>query len=232
MKPCQNQDGIFITFEGPDGAGKTTQARILQERLFEHGLEAVVTREPGGTAIGEEIRKVLLNPEYKEMTVSCEVLLYSAARAQLVAEVIRPSLDAGRVIICDRFFDSSTVYQGYAGAENPEMIRQINLWATGGVVPDMTILLNIDAEAGLERLKNKTENSPLFGDRMEQKAVAFHRRVQEGFLALARQEPDRFCLIDAAEDVHMIQDTIWKAVWQLLQDRALISRAGGDRNGI
>ena len=232
MKPCQNQDGIFITFEGPDGAGKTTQAQMLKERLLGCGLEAVVTREPGGTAISEEIRKVLLNPQYAEMTVTCEVLLYSAARAQLVAEVIKPALETGRVIICDRFFDSSTVYQGYAGAENPEMIKMINMWATGGVIPDMTLLMNIEAEAGLERLGKKSENSPSFGDRMEQKALAFHRRVQEGFLKLARQEPGRFRLIDAAENVHVIHDTIWTFVWQMIQERSLITRAGGDSSGV
>ncbi len=223
MNPNRNPGGVFISVEGPDGAGKTTQLQMLQEKLEEHGLEAVMTREPGGTVIGEQIRKILLDPKFTEMTVICEVLLYSAARAQLVAEVIRPALLSGQVVLCDRFVDSSTVYQGYAGAEDPGRIKEINLWAVGGLLPDRTILLNIDAEAGLDRLRKKRQGSAPAGDRMEQKALAFHRRVQEGFLQLASQEADRFCIIDAAQDLKAVHRSIWEDVRPLLQERALIT---------
>ncbi len=223
MKPNRNRGGVFISVEGPDGAGKTTQLQMLQDKLEEHGLEAVMTREPGGTVIGEQIRKILLDPKFTEMTVICEVLLYSAARAQLVAEVIRPALLSGQVVLCDRFVDSSTVYQGYAGAEDPGRIKEINLWAVGGLLPDRTILLNIDAEAGLDRLRKKRQGPAPAGDRMEQKALAFHRRVQEGFLQLASQEADRFCIIDAAQDLKAVHRSIWEDVRPLLQERALIT---------
>ncbi len=223
MKPNRNRGGVFISVEGPDGAGKTTQLQMLQDKLEEHGLEAVMTREPGGTVIGEQIRKILLDPKFTEMTVICEVLLYSAARAQLVAEVIRPALLSGQVVLCDRFVDSSTVYQGYAGAEDPGRIKEINLWAVGGLLPDRTILLNIDAEAGLDRLRKKRQGPAPAGDRMEQKALAFHRRVQEGFLQLASQEADRFCIIDAAQDLQAVHRSIWEDVRPLLQERALIT---------
>ncbi len=219
MKNYPPRAGVLITLEGPDGSGKTTQLRLLQERLLQQGLQAVVTREPGGTAIGERLREILLHPNFEEMTVACEVLLYSAARAQLLAEVIRPALQEGRVVLSDRFFDSSTVYQGYAGAENPEMIERINLWAAGGVVPDLTVLLNIDAERGLCRLQEKAGRDAPCGDRMEKKALDFHRRVQEGYLSLAQREADRFCLVDAAAKIQEVQAAVWEAVWMLLQER-------------
>lgn len=222
MKPNGNPGGVFISIEGPDGAGKTTQVQMLQEKLAEHGLETVMTREPGGTVIGEQIRKILLDPELNEMTVICEVLLYSAARSQLVAEVIRPALRSGRIVLCDRFIDSSTVYQGYAGAEDPGRIQEINLWAVGGLLPDRTILLNMDAEAGLDRLRTNRPDSAHGGDRMEQKDLAFHRRVQEGFLHLADREAGRFTIIDAARDIQSVHQAIWEDVRSLLQERALI----------
>ena len=230
MNPSQNQSGVFITIEGPDGAGKTTQVQMLKERLIGDGLDVLVTREPGGTAIGEEIRNLLLNPVFKDMTVTCEALLYSAARAQLVAERIKPALDAGCIVVCDRFFDSSTVYQGYAGAEDPEMIKQVNFWATGKVAPDLTFLLNIDAEAGLERSRKKRQdNASGKKDRMEEKALDFHQRVQEGFIKLASWERERFHIIDASRGIDLIHESIWEVVRMELQKRVQIT---GGTNGV
>ena len=150
--------GLFISIEGPDGAGKTTQARMLQRKLGTLGLEVLLTREPGGTPIGEEVRKILLNPLFTEMTVPCEVVLYCAARVQLVEQIIRPSLEKGIIVISDRFIDSSIVYQGYAGGEDPEIIRRLNIWATGALQPDKTFLLDLSADRGLERLQEGTGN--------------------------------------------------------------------------
>jgi dTMP kinase len=214
--------GLFISIEGPDGAGKTTQARILLEKLKSMGLQALLTREPGGTSIGEEVRKILLNPYFQEMTVSCEAFLYCAARSQLVSQVIRPSLEKGIIVISDRFVDSSIVYQGYAGGENLEMIRELNLWATGGLKPDKTFLLDLQAKKGLQRLegKNKKEGSP-GKDRMEQKDPGFHSRVREGFLQLARRDPQRFQLIDAEKPPEEVHQCIWEQVKSLLRDKKI-----------
>ena len=148
-------NGLFISMEGPDGAGKTTQARLLKTRLENCGVEVFLTREPGGTPVGEEIRKLLLNPEFSEMTVACEVLLYSAARAQLVRQLINPALKKGLVVISDRYLDSNIVYQGFGGGERPEIIEKINLWAAEGLMPEITFLLDLDAQTGLRRLQEE-----------------------------------------------------------------------------
>jgi len=212
--------GLLISIEGPDGAGKTTQARMLWEKFESLGMEALVTREPGGTPIGEEVRKILLNPRFQEMTVPCEVFLYCAARAQLVKQVIQPSLEKGIVVISDRFIDSSIVYQGYAGGENLEMIRKLNLWATDALLPDQTFLLDLQLEKGLQRLQGKPAAEGCLGkDRIEQKNLDFHCRVRDGFLQLARREPERFALIDAAKSPEEVHLSIWTEVKNLLRKR-------------
>lgn len=206
--------GLFFTFEGPDGAGKTTQALMLKERLQEWGRDASLVREPGGTPIGEKIRQLLLDPHYTEMTVSCEVLLYSAARAQLVIEQIRPALSLGNVVISDRFWDSTLVYQGLAGGEDLEFIKKISLWATCGLIPQRTFLLDLEAEQGLLRVRGaKRENSYAGAvDRIEQKELSFHQRVRDGFLELAYREQGRFCIVPAAEDAQTVHNMIWENV--------------------
>lgn len=200
--------GVFISIEGPDGAGKTTQAHMLKERLESQGYKVFLTREPGGTPIGEEIRSILLNPRFEEMSVSCEILLYSAARSQLVKEVLRPYLESGYMVITDRYLDSSLVYQGLAGGAELEMIRNINLWATAGLLPDITFLLDVDAGKGLQRLEGKGTSSSQ-QDRMEQKELVFHRKVQEGFLFLASQEKKRFVVIKGEDEPHEVHDQLW-----------------------
>lgn len=213
--------GLFLSIEGPDGAGKTTQARLLKERLEKLGLQVVLTREPGGTPIGEEIRKLLLNPDFREMTVPCEILLYSAARAQLVRECIYPSLQKGITVISDRYLDSNIVYQGLAGGEKPEIIEMINMWAAGRLLPEITFLLDIDVETGLRRVRRKHTGAPDWrGDRMEQKELEFHRKVRQGFLQLASRDAGRFFVIQAEDRPESVHEKIWEKMQEILRNPA------------
>lgn len=217
MPKKERKKGLFLSMEGPDGAGKTTQARLLKERLEKLGLPVVLTREPGGTPIGEEIRKLLLNPDFREMTVPCEILLYSAARAQLVSECIYPSLQKGITVISDRYLDSNIVYQGLAGGEKPEIIEMINMWAAGRLLPELTFLLDIDVEAGLRRLRGKHTGAPDWrGDRMEQKELEFHRKVRQGFLQLASRDAGRFFVIQAEDRPESVHEKIWEKMQEIL----------------
>ncbi|TAN45048.1 MAG: dTMP kinase [Nitrospirae bacterium] len=196
-------NGIFISFEGIDGCGKTTQSRALQEYFRSKGREAVLTLEPGGTLIGTRIREVLLQPEHKEMSPVTELLLYNAARAQHIAEKILPELKKGTVVITDRFTDSTTAYQGYGRGMDLSLINSINDIATNGIKPDLTILLDLDPEAGLGR--NKSVNKV---DRFELEALAFHQKVRKGFLEIAGMERERFELIDASLPVGEVSKKI------------------------
>lgn len=184
--------GALITFEGIEGCGKSTQTHLLSRHLEAEGHEIVKTREPGGTPIAEVIRKILLDPANDAMDPLTELLLYEAARAQHVNELIRPAIEAGAVVICDRFFDSTTAYQG-AGRRLPEIdIEKLHQMATGGLSPDITILLDLPVEEGLKRAANAT---PL--DRIEREAVEFHERVRQGFLSLAERHSERVRTLDA-----------------------------------
>lgn len=192
--------GLFISMEGPDGAGKSTQIELLQNYLEDKGYEIVITREPGGTVISEAIRQVILNKEYKEMCPNTELLLYAAARAQLVNEVIRPALEAGKAVICDRFVESSVVYQGIARGLGIERVYAVNDYALEGLRPQLTILLDLDAKEGLRRKKQQAEL-----DRMEAEGLEFHQKVAEGYRILAEREPERIMKISATlpkEDIH------------------------------
>lgn len=188
--------GLFITFEGPDGAGKTTQIDRVSAWLNRKGIAHVRTREPGGTAISDKVRELLLDPQHREMADQTEVLLYAASRAQLVNEVIRPALDEGRIVLCDRYVDASLAYQGYGLGFPVQQIASINRFATGGLLPHRTYLLDIPVEAGLNRVLQKRAGGP---DRIEQKHIAYHTSVRNGFLAMAGEEPERFCRIDARQ---------------------------------
>ena len=207
------QHGTFITFEGVDGAGKTTQVHRLAKAL---GENVVVTREPGGTIISERIREIFLNSD--GMTVQTELLLIAAARAQHVEEVIRPALEADQIVLCDRFIDATVAYQGYRGGIDLELIHQLNRTATGGVIPNLTFVLDLPPEIGiqrqrldeitrghLERNDLKPDNSQLYiqlslqsRDRLDRQSLKLHNKVREGYLAVARAEPSRVKLIDAA----------------------------------
>lgn len=183
--------GLFITFEGGEGAGKSTQIAMLASLLEHAGVRCRVVREPGGTVVGEQVRAILLDPETGWMDARAELLLYEAARAQLVAEVIEPALDAGEVVICDRFYDSTVAYQGYARGLRLEEVEAANSIATTGLAPDRTLLLDLDVETGMDRAT--TDGA----DRLEAEERAFHDRVRHGFLVIAQREPERVRVVDA-----------------------------------
>lgn len=204
--------GIFITMEGPDGAGKTTQIEALSTYLREKGYEVLITREPGGTAISEAVRGILLDPAYREMKPETELLLYASARAQLVGEVIGPAVDAGKAVISDRFVDSSVVYQGIARGLGVETVYEVNRPAIGAYMPDVTILLDLPAEVGIARKKNQAEL-----DRMEQESLEFHKKVAEGYRTLAKRDPERIQTIDATLPIDTICDMIKSKVCEAIR---------------
>ncbi|MEY2549252.1 MAG: dTMP kinase, partial [Verrucomicrobiota bacterium] len=204
--------GAFITFEGSEGCGKSTQVQRLAARLDQAGIRTLVTREPGGTAIGEKIRHLLqFAPESFAMTAEAEVLLFEASRAQLVRETIQPALEKGTVVICDRFFDSTTVYQGVARKLSPEMVESLNAFAVGDARPDVTFILEIDVETARARMLRRVRPVAV-KDRMEEEPVEFYERVCEGYRALAKREPDRFVVIDAAQSPDAIEEQIWQTL--------------------
>jgi len=195
--------GLFITFEGPEGSGKSTQVRLLAQALREQGRGVVVTAEPGGDPLAEQIRSILLHSE-SQIAPEAELLLYLASRAQHVRTVILPALNQGVIVISDRFADSSVAYQGYGRGIDICILRQMNGFATAGLVPDLTILLDIPVEVGLERQQER--------NRFEAESVEFHRRVRDGFLKLANEEPDRWVVIDAQGSVDQVAARVWEAV--------------------
>lgn len=211
--------GTFITFEGSEGCGKSTQVKRLAARLEKAGLPTLVTREPGGTAIGEKIRDLLqFAPESFAMTAETEVLLFEASRAQLVRETIQPALEQGGVVISDRFFDSTTVYQGVARKLSPEIVDALNQFAVGSARPDITFILDIDVETARSRLLRRVR--PVAQkDRMEEQPVEFYERVCQGYRDLARREPDRFVLIDGARSPDAIESQIWTALQSKIENR-------------
>ena len=195
--------GIFITMEGPDGAGKTTQIELLKDYLNKKGYDVLITRDPGGNAVSEAIREVILNKDFTEMGYMTELLLYAAARAQLVKENIKPALSAGKAVIADRFVDSSAVYQGIGRGLGIDTVYKVNEFALQGILPDMTFLMDLDAEVGIARKKNQAEL-----DRMEQESLDFHKKVVEGYRSLAEMNPDRIVKVDAAWPKEAIHDII------------------------
>ena len=195
----------FITFEGIEGSGKTTQIQLLSNHLEARGIDHVLTREPGGTAIGDQVRRLVLNPANSPMTPACELLLYAAARAQHIEQVIRPALDEGRLVLCDRFRDATLAYQGHGRGLPLDMIGRLHEIGSLSLQPDLTILLDLDAAAALQRARGRDLTKPVDETRFEREGLAFHSQVRQGYLELARQEPDRFVVLDArggAEEVH------------------------------
>jgi len=208
--------GVFITFEGSEGCGKTTQIQRLAERLKKAGQPVLLTREPGGTPLGESIRHLLkFAEEGKDMTPEAELLLFAASRAQLVRRVVEPALDAGSWVIADRFMDSTTVYQGVARRLDHEAVRFINEFAVGERRPDLTIVLDVDTEEARRRLLRRPRplGSP---DRMEQLPAEFYEAVREGYLMLARDEPERFRVIQASRSVETVEAEVWQHVQGLM----------------
>ena len=205
--------GAFITFEGSEGCGKSTQVNRLAARLEKASIRTLLTREPGGTAIGEKIRDLLqFAPESFAMMPETEVLLFEASRAQLVRETIQPALEKGIVVISDRFFDSTTVYQGVARKLSPEIVATLNAFAVGNVRPDVTFILDIDVETARNRLLRRVRPVTAVKDRMEEEPVEFYERVCEGYQELANREPDRFVVIDGTQSADAIEEQIWTAI--------------------
>lgn len=206
---------FFITIEGPDGSGKSTQARLLADHLKDKGYEVLFTREPGGTEIGDQIRRVIMSLDNKRMSPQAEFLLFSASRAQLVREVIQPKLAAGGVVVCDRFYDSSLAYQGYGHQLDLDQLRSVTRFVTGGLVPDLTLLLDLPSEVGLNRRKEAG-----LWNRLDDYDLAFHERVRDGYLRLAEAEPQRWVVIDATRSKAEIQSDMQEAVLSRLESQA------------
>ena len=206
--------GLFITFEGTDGAGKTTQIERLTADLRQTGYDVCLTREPGGTPISEQIRDMLLNPDHSEMAATTELLLYAASRAQHVSEVIKPALESGKIVISSRFADATVVYQGYGRGLDLERIHYLNRIATDGVTPDVTFVLDLPVEIGLQRAQSGRGGL----DRLEREKIAFHRRLREGYQIIATQEPQRLKIIDAQVSPEQVYAQIQKAIQPFLQE--------------
>ncbi len=230
--------GLFITFEGPEGSGKSTQIRILYERLQVRGYPVILTREPGGTRIGEMIRRILIDLQHTEMSATTESLLFSAARAQLVTELIRPYLKTGGIVLCDRYADSTYAYQGYGLQRDLHELHTITQIATGGLIPDLTFYLDIPAEEGLERkwrarqgqgsrttseilpdppaTLQPSEHSRPDWNRLDARDLAYHKQVEQGFRELMLHDPQRWCRLDAHLSIPDLANAVEQAVEPLL----------------
>lgn len=209
---------MFITFEGIEGSGKTTQIQLLVPVLQAGGHDCIFTREPGATKIGNKIRAILLDADNTSMLPLTELLLYEADRVQHLHEVIKPALAANKVVVSDRFFDATTVYQGYARGYDLDLIQQMHGMILGGLKPDLTLILDLPVQDGLERAWQRinSQSRGLPEDRFEKEAIAFHERVRQGYLTLARNEPERFRLIDASRDDQRVHKEIAEIVLRLL----------------
>lgn len=207
--------GRFISFEGGEGCGKSTQLKLLAAALEERGYQVLALREPGGTAAGERVREILLARESDGLSPMAELMLYEAARAQIVSELIRPALDAGTVVLCDRFTDSTIAYQGYGRGLDVELISRLNAAATGGLAPDATVMLFIDPQEGLRRAMGVTGGDG-GGDRIEAAGLAFHERVAQGFSRIAMEEPQRVLCIGAAGTVEEVHQAVLARVLPML----------------
>ena len=203
--------GIFITFEGPEGCGKSTQSKLLVDYLKDNSYECVYTREPGGTPAGERIRGLLLHSKKIHITDLTEMLLFEASRSQIVAELIAPAIADKEIVVCDRFSDATLSYQGYGGGIPLKLIKAVDAIATGGLKPDLTILLDIDTMAGLRRAGKKGV------DRMEEKALAYHMRVRAGYLKLAKAEPSRIKVIKVKDGIESTQGLVRAEVRRVIR---------------
>ena len=203
--------GLFVTFEGIDGCGKTTQIELLSKDLREAGIPYVLIREPGGTVIGEKIRTILLDKANTGMDERTELLLYEAARAQIVKEKILPELEEGKVVICDRFFDSTVAYQGYARGLNLEDIDFLNNWSAAGIKPDITFLLDLDEKTAYARRHGRSDEE----DRLEAEGLSFMKKVRDGYLERSKSEP-RFKVIPATQTPEQIYQQIRETVWEVV----------------
>lgn len=219
MTNSSSEQPLFVTFEGGEGAGKTTLMRGLAERLRTQGRQVVLTREPGGSRLGKEVRRLLLETDHDyAIGERAELLLFLADRAQHVEELINPSLGEGKIVFCDRFVDSSVAYQGYGRGLDVSEIRNYCSLATGGRMPDVTLLLDLSPEVGLKRAQGAHSEEAAVGstDRLEAEALSFHQRVRDGFLAIAGDEPDRVAVLDAMQTPEALLDHAWKLLLKRL----------------
>lgn len=196
--------GLFITLEGADGCGKTTQLNLLKEYLTNRGYEIVVTREPGGKGLGEKLREILLNYD-GEVSDRCEAFLYLADRAQNIDTIIKPAINSGKIVLCDRHTDSSVAYQGYGREQNIDNINMLNELAVNGVHPDLTIVFDIDTETSMERVGAEK-------DRLESAGIEFHKRVRNGYLEIAKKNPQRIKVVDASQTIEDVQRDVIKII--------------------
>lgn len=203
---------MFITLEGPEGSGKTSQLPALAANLRDAGCEVIVTREPGGTPVGDQIREILMNLKNVSIVPRTEILLFLAARAQHVEELIRPALAKGKIVLCDRFGDSTLAYQGFGHKTDLETLQALLDFSTGGLKPDLTLLVDVPVDEGMAR---KRENSSEW-NRLDAYALAFHERVRQGYFALAESEPERWLIIDATVDKDEVQESMRKAIMSRL----------------
>ena len=204
---------MFITLEGPEGSGKSSQLPALAEFLRSRGYTVLTTREPGGTPIGDQVRQVLTRMENQGMSPRSETLLFCAARAQLVDQVIRPALARGEVVISDRYADSTLAYQGYGHGNDLAVLRQLLHFATGGLWPELTLLLDVDSAAGLERRRSSGGE----WNRLDDYALSFHQRVRQGYLDLARSQPERWVVVDAAQSMDAVQQALRQVILRRLE---------------
>lgn len=209
------RSGLFVNFEGCDGCGKTTQMRLLAQRLGSEGRRVIETTEPGGTRIGNQIRRILLDSANQELCATAELLLYFASRAQNVEEVIRPALAAGTVVLVDRFTDSTMAYQGFGRRLGAQIVTDLDRIASRGLVPDVTVLIDIDLETSLTRARQR--NLDLTETRMDEQAEDFHRTVRNAYLEMAENEPKRFRVIDGRPDVETVARAVREAVYPVLE---------------
>jgi dTMP kinase len=211
----KNISGKLISFEGSEGSGKSTQIAHLAARLQKMGRDVVSVREPGGTEIGEQIRNIIVhNSKGDEMCAETELLLFTAARAQLVRETIVPALERGALVLCDRFLDSSTVYQGIGRNLAADPVQQINRFAVGNVMPDLTLVIDVPMEVSLARIRQRASDVP---DRMERENIGFYKKIREGYLVLAKGMPQRFAVIDGTKSEDVIEKKIWAEIQKLLK---------------
>ncbi|OGV60186.1 MAG: dTMP kinase [Lentisphaerae bacterium RIFOXYA12_FULL_48_11] len=209
--------GLFITFEGPEGGGKSTHAARLALRLRDLGYDVVATREPGGTPAGEAIRNVIQHDQRSaNLSSETETLLFLASRAQLVRSIILPALKKGCCVICDRFTDSTIAYQGYGRGLDIQSLFRLNKFATGESVPDLTLLLDLDVKSGFMRLRERNRKNNAGHDRIERESMMFHEKVRRGYLKLAGKWPRRFRIIDAAQSMKQVEESIWAVVCKRL----------------
>ena len=210
--------GMFITFEGIEGSGKSTQIALLANHLTARGVRHVLTREPGGTSIGDQVRKILLDPANSSLDPAAELLLYAAGRAQHLREIILPALADGTNVLCDRFSDATLAYQGYGRGLDTEMIRSLDRIVTSGMRPDLTLLFDIEAASGIARARGRNNRRGLEAEaRFENEELAFHERVRQGYLTLVAQEPDRIRVVDASSSPEAIQGQVRKIVDERLR---------------